>query len=135
MQPLAWRNAMKEEKIPNIWYLMMILTAGLISVFDNVMNVVYMTTLPQEERNPLCSYIISEVGVEGFVCLKAASTILAVILMSALVYTRFRIVVVFVFIFQICLLLYLNLYTPDGMKFFDKDVFVPMESFFRFYLG
>jgi len=126
---------MKEEKVPNIWYLMMIFTAGLISVFDNVMNVVYMSTLPQEERNPLCSYIIGEVGVEGFVCLKAVSTILAVILMSALIYTKFRVVVVFVFIFQIFLFLYLNLYTPDGMKFFDRDILVPMESFFRFYLG
>jgi hypothetical protein len=127
--------AMKEEKVPNIWYLMMIFMAGMISVFDNVMNVVYMQTLPQEERNPLCSYLIGEFGVEGFVFLKAVSTILAVILMSALVYTRFRIVIVFVFIFQIFLLLYLNLYTPNGIKFFDKDILVPMESFFRFYLG
>lgn len=123
---------MHERKIPNVGYFVMIFLAGFISVFDNIMNVVYMSTLPRDEQNPVCSRIIEFAGVEGLVLIKAITTICAVILMCALVYTRFRIAIVPVFIIQVLFFLYLNFYSSTGMMW-AHDWYRAAKDFIEFY--
>ena len=59
--------------------------SGLISVYDNVMNVVFYDSLPIDELNPVASLIIDEFSVAGLVVAKAIGTILAVALMVTLI--------------------------------------------------
>ena len=46
-------------------FLLMSFAAGLISVYDNVLNVVFMETLPMDEQNPVASAIIDFWGVNS----------------------------------------------------------------------
>ena len=55
--------------------------SGLISVYDNVMNVLFYHTLPLDERNPVASIIIEHFGVVGLVETKAYGTIIGVTVM------------------------------------------------------
>ena len=41
--------------------------AGLISVYDNVMNVIFFESLKRDEKNPVASWIIEQKGVESLV--------------------------------------------------------------------
>ena len=59
--------------------------SGLISVYDNVMNVIFYETLPVDEINPVASRIIEKYGVVGLVEIKAVGTILALMLMICLI--------------------------------------------------
>ena len=120
----------KKSVIP---YLIMTFIAGLISVFDNVMNVVYSETLALEEKNPVASWMIEQWGVVGLVELKALGTILSVALMCKLSYTKYRVAIIPVFIFQICLFLYLAFSSAQTNMIFTRDMFVPIKEFFKFY--
>ena len=117
-------------------FLLMSFAAGLISVYDNVMNVVFMKTLPMDEQNPMASSIIEHVGVAGLVHIKAVTTILAVLIMCVLSFTKYRIVIIPVFIFQCLLFYYLTFYTPTGAGFWGngyESIFEPLELFWEFY--
>tara|TARA_Y100001973_G_C5125738_1_gene295072 strand:- start:461 stop:838 length:378 start_codon:yes stop_codon:yes gene_type:complete len=121
----------KKSVVP---YLLMTFIAGLISVFDNVMNVVYADTLATEEKNPVASWIIEQWGVVGLVEIKAVGTVLAVALMCRLAYSKYRLAIIPVFLFQICLFLYLAFASVQSSMIFRQDMFVPIKEFFRFYL-
>lgn len=123
-----------KKNLSVIPYLIMTFITGLISVFDNVMNVVYMKTLALGEQNPVASWIIERWGVAGLVELKAVGTILAVALMCRLAYTKYRVAIIPVFIFQVCLFLYLAFASVNPDMTFRHDMFVPIREFFRFYL-
>jgi len=117
-------------------FLLMSFAAGLISVYDNVLNVVFMETLPMDEQNPMASIIIEHVGVAGLVHIKAVTTILAVLIMCVLSFTKYRIVIIPVFIFQCLLFCYLTFYTPTGAGFWrsvDESIFEPLKLFWEFY--
>lgn len=115
-------------------FLLMSFAAGLISVYDNVLSVVFMETLPVNEQNPMASKIIDHVGVVGLVYIKAVTTILAVLLMCVLSFTKYRVVIIPVFIFQSLLFYYLTFYTPSGSFWGEIDNFAPpLELFWRFY--
>lgn len=116
-------------------FLLMSFAAGLISVYDNVLNVVFMETLPMDEQNPVASAIIDFWGVEGLVHIKAVTTIFAVLLMCALSFTKYRIVIIPVFIFQCLLFYYLTFYTVTGSFWGNgyESIFEPLELFWRFY--
>ena len=107
--------------------------SGLISVYDNVLNVVYFESLAISEQNPVASMIIDYVGVEGLVTLKAVTTILAVLAMCLLSFTKWRVVILPVFLFQVGLFLYLSFYTPTSI-FETRDLLLPISQFFEFYL-
>ena len=113
--------------------LLMSFLSGLISVYDNVMNVVYFESLEINQQNPVASMIIGAVGVEGLVIIKGVTTILAVLAMCVLSFTKLRIVIPFVFAFQLLLFVYLSFYTPVGM-FETHDLFLAIRQFFEFYL-
>lgn len=117
-------------------FLLMSFAAGLISVYDNVMNVVFMETLPMDEQNPVASSIIDHVGVAGLVHIKAVTTILAVLIMCVLSFTKYRIVIIPVLIFQCLLFCYLTFYTPTGAGFWGsgyESIFEPLKLFWEFY--
>ena len=109
--------------------------SGLISVYDNVMNVIFFEGLEGNEKNPLASWIISNRGVEGLVEIKAITTILAVVIMLCLIKTRYRIIVWPVLAFQLSLFYYLTFHTSNTSQFFAKDFGIPLRLFFGFYLG
>lgn len=113
-------------------YIIMAAIAALISVFDNVMNVVFMETLESEEKNPVASWIIENHGVYGLVKFKAIGTIMATIIMFLLAKTKYRIVIIPIFVFQLVLFLYLSLAVVSG-GFWSGDMFRPVREFFNFY--
>lgn len=77
------------------------------------MNVVFYDELPTTEQNPYASWIIRKAGVSGLVQIKAIGTVIAVALMLWLIKTKYRFVIIPVFLFQLGLFLYISFYTPD----------------------
>ena len=108
--------------------------SGLISVYDNVMNVVFFETLPENEQNPVASWIIEKIGVAGLVEMKALGTILAVAVMIMLAETKYRTAIWAVLFFQALLFCYITFYTSSGILI-KSDFFMPIKFFFKFYLG
>ena len=49
---------MFKSSLKTCLFLLMSFAAGLISVYDNVLNVIFMETLPVDEQNPFASSII-----------------------------------------------------------------------------
>ena len=109
--------------------------SGLISAYDNVMNVVFYHTLPMDERNPVASKIIEYSGVSGLVMLKSLGTLAAVAIMLLLIKTKYKYVSYPVFFVQLLLFYYLTFYSNDYKLIFDKDFWVPLEMFVEFYKG
>jgi len=107
----------------------------MISVYDNVMNVIFYHDLPLNEENPFASWLIAKVGVAGLVQIKSYSTILAVSIMLLLAKTKYRVVILPVFIFQLFLFCYLTFYTVQGQTVFTGDWSRPIRLFFEFYQG
>jgi hypothetical protein len=112
----------------------MVFISCLISVYDNVMNVVFWDTLPEIEKNPVASWIIDRGGVSALVYTKAVGTMLACLAMIRLVYTRYKFAIIPVFIFQVCLFFYVTCYAENDFTRSD-DFFQPLKLFFEFYLG
>ena len=120
----------------SIPFLFMSLVAGLISVYDNTLNLIFMKSLPVDEQNPFASMIIDSYGVEGLIHIKAMTTIIAVVAMCVLSFTKYRITIIPVFCFQILLFLYLTFYAPVGGWGFtnEADEFaLPFKLFWEFY--
>ena len=107
--------------------------SGLISAYDNVMNVVFYKTLPIDERNPYASWIIDNWSVYGLVTAKTIGTVAAVILMLMLIKTKYKFVIYPVFICQAILFFYLTFYTASYTTFFNGDMGLPIEMFIEFY--
>ena len=126
------------KKISNNFILLasLVFLSGMISVYDNVMNVVFYEDLPRTEQNPLASWIIRNVGgVAGLVQVKAITTMMAVIVMLGLIKTKYRVVILPVFLFQLCLFYYLTFHTIEGNTFFTGDFGRAIRLFFEFYQG
>jgi len=116
----------------------MVLTIGAISAFDCMASVVTFDTLKGDEANPVASLLIATSGVEGMVMYKAAGTLVAVLLMLRLGYTRYRVAIVPVFLVQCLLFLWLNFATEDGMVFRGQiDPFslvkLVIQQYFKYY--
>ena len=109
--------------------------SGLISAYDNVMNVVFYHTLPMDERNPVASKVIEYSGVSGLVTLKSLGTLAAVAIMLLLIKTKYKYVLYPVFFVQLLLFYYLTFYSNDYKLIFDKDFWIPLEMFVEFYKG
>jgi hypothetical protein len=117
-------------------FLLMSLVAGLISVYDNTLNLIFMKSLPVDEQNPLASIIIDSYGVDGLIHIKAITTIIAVVAMCILSFSKYRVAIVPVFLFQVLLFLYLTFYTNSGVWGFgnEADEFaLPFKLFWEFY--
>lgn len=118
----------------SIPFLLMSLVAGLISVYDNTLNLIFMKSLPADEQNPFASVIIDSYGVEGLIHIKAITTILAVVAMCILSFTKYRVSIIPVFCFQVLLFLYLTFYAPSGAwGFGNEDFALPFKLFWEFY--
>ena len=126
------------KKISNSFALLasLVFLSGLISVYDNVMNVIFYEDLPRTEQNPIASWIIANAGgVAGLVQTKAVTTIMAVGVMLGLIKTKYRVVILPVFLFQLYLFYYLTFHTVQGNTFFVGDWNRAIELFFEFYQG
>ena len=107
-------------------------TSGLISVYDNVMNVLFYRTLPLDERNPVASVIIEHFGVVGLVEIKAYGTILGVAIMLGLIKTKYKFVLYPILIGQLALFYYLTFHI-NGTGFWNGDFGLPFRMFLEFY--
>ena len=82
-----------------VGYLLMVFTIGFVGVYDNILNICFSELLPESEQNPLCRLIIDHYGgVNQLILIKSYLTILGVIIMISLVYTKFRVCVKIIFI-------------------------------------
>lgn len=113
--------------------LFMIFSIGVISAYDNVLCCITIDTLEEEEQNLMALMIIKELGVPGLIYLKTAGTLLASIIMVRLVYSKYYIAIVPVFIFQCGLLLYLSFYTDSII--FGRDFFYMFKRVYEFCLS
>lgn len=113
----------------------LVFLSGIISAYDNVMNVVFYDELPTTEQNPYASWIIRKAGVSGLVQIKAIGTVIAVALMLWLIKTKYRFVIIPVFLFQLGLFLYISFYTPDITNMAWDDWSKSIKLFFEFYQG
>jgi hypothetical protein len=114
-----------------ILYLFMILICGLVSVYDNVLNHVTMDTLKEQEQNPVALFIITHWGFFGLIYIKSLGTIASVLIMISLVYSKWRVAIIPVFIFQLVLFCYLTFYTSHHP--FGPDVFTVPKLVLDFY--
>mgnify|MGYP001156861872 FL=1 len=98
-----------------VGYLLMVFIVGFVGAYDNVLNICFAELLPESEQNPLCRLIIDHYGgVNQLILIKSYLTILGVIIMISLVYTKFRVCVKIIFILSLILFFYLTFYCPQG---------------------
>jgi hypothetical protein len=128
---MFFKNIKKKLKQNNITLLFIVFLTGLISVYDTVMSVLFMSTLAQDEQNPIALWLINQIGVSGLVQVKSVGTILAAAIMCKLVYTKWRISILPVFFFQLILFFYISFYVDSGP--FGPDLWIPIQMFIEFY--
>lgn len=114
----------------NLFYLSLVLVIGIISAYDNVISIACSETIGNTEQNPICKSIIKHGGVEALVTAKSITTILATIILTGLVYTKYRCSIIFVFLFQLWLFWYLSF--AGGGHIINTPT--PMELFIDFYI-
>lgn len=112
-------------------YFLMVFVCGIVSVYDNVLNYVTMETLREQEQNPVASMIIESLGVYGLIYIKSLGTLVSVVIMLCIVYSRWRFAIIPVFIFQVGLFCYLTFYTSQ--YFFGPDMLVVPKLVMDFY--
>ena len=98
------------ESLKRLCYLGMIFVSGLISVYDNVLSIVYW---PIVEENPMGICLIDRGGLWLLVVVKSITTLIAIGMSVIVVYkcSKFRITIFVVFVLQLILFMYLNFYT------------------------
>jgi hypothetical protein len=112
--------------------LAMIFVAGLISVYDSVLSHLTRETLREGEWNPMAVWIIDNYGVNGLIYTKALGIVCCVVLLSSLLYSRYRAAIIGVFLFQCALFCFLSFYVAIG-GFWRRDMLVPIKMVVKFY--
>ena len=126
-------SSVKNQPRNNWIFFLMIFLSGLVAVYDTVLTSVFAQFLPEMEQNPVASAVINYGGVTLLVQIKAAGTILAAAIMCRLVYTKYRVTILPVFIIQLLLFGYLTFYTQDSL--ISDDAWRTVEKFVEFYRG
>lgn len=111
--------------------LAMIFVAGLISVYDAALVYLTRDVIREGEWNPIAVWIIDNYEVVGLVYAKAVGTVCSVVLLSSLIYSRYRTAIVGVFLFQCVLFCFISFSTPG--KFWGGDLFDPIKMVVKFY--
>ena len=114
----------------NLFYLSLVLGIGIISAYDNVISIACSETIADTEQNPICKSIIKHGGVEALVTAKSITTIVATIILTGLVYTKYRCSIIFVFLFQVWVSWDLSF--AGGGHIINTPT--PMELFIDFYI-
>lgn len=93
-------------------YYALILFIGLVSVYDSMCVVAFRDDLVEE--NPVGQFLIQLADGEVYILVNAKTvlTIVSILICFRLVYTKYRVAIVGVFIFQLLLLFYLNGWEP-----------------------
>jgi len=110
----TWNTLMNQRNIKvNSAYLVMIFIIGLISAYDNTVSWVYKDVLLDNEENAIGRWLIrlgDPMGkdVSWFLLAKAIGTILVTLVMFRLVYTKYRVAIIPIFLFQVWIFWYLN---------------------------
>ena len=126
-------SSVKNQPRNNWIFFLMIFLSGLVAVYDTVLTIVFAQFLPEMEQNPVASAVINYGGVPLLVQIKAAGTIIAAAIMCRLVYTKYRVTILPVFIIQLLLFGYLTFYTQDSL--ISNDAWRTVEKFVEFYRG
>ena len=125
-------SSVKKQPRNNWIFFLMIFLSGLVAVYDTVLTIVFAQFLPEMEQNPVASAVINYGGVPLLVQIKAAGTILAAAIMCRLVYTKYRVTILPVFIIQLLLFGYLTFYTQDSL--ISDDAWRTVEKFVEFFV-
>ena len=113
----------------NLFYLSLVLGIGIISAYDNVISIACSETIGNTEQNPICKSIIKHGGLEALITVKSTTTIIVSMILTGLVYTKYRCSIIFVFLFQLWLFWYLSF--AGGGDIINTPS--PMELFIDFY--
>ena len=113
----------------NLFYLSLVLGIGIISAYDNVISIACSETIADTEQNPICKSIIKHGGLEALITVKSTTTIIVSMILTGLVYTKYRCSIIFVFLFQLWLFWYLS-FSGGGHI---TNTPTPMELFIDFY--
>ncbi len=119
--------------VKRLIYLSMVFAAGLISAYDNVLSYLLMDSLEANEKNPMALWVIQNGGVASLIYLKAVGTITACLIMIRLVYCKWRITIIPVFVVQVMLFCYLSFYTGRGFDLFVPDAWETIRMVLEFY--
>lgn len=147
-----WGTLMNQSNVRmNLTYFAMIFIIGLISAYDNTVSWVYEDVLLDTEQNAIGRWLIRLGGRRGedvswFLIAKAIGTIIVILTMFRLVYTKYRVAIIPIFIFQVWLYWYLNFadflspiqekYGLTGNdKWIDYDTFWKVIEVWRTYWG
>lgn len=107
--------------IKRTYYLGAIFFIGVVCCYDNMLSVIYRDSLVEMEENPLGSWLI-EYGVDFFILVKAIATVLAVMFLYALSFTKWKRLILAAAVGQAYLLWYLNFY-----DYIDVSTTTPVE--------
>ena len=113
------------RKIERPGYLLMATFCCLVCVFDNTLTWVTRETILDMEENAYGSWLMTSFGVEGFIQIKAACTLLLFPVLWVLSRTKYRPLVAGLTALQASLFIYLTCApgsTPDHPWAFDLDV-------------
>tara|TARA_R100001244_G_scaffold102643_1_gene76462 strand:- start:541 stop:1011 length:471 start_codon:yes stop_codon:yes gene_type:complete len=97
-----------------LFYLFLVFITGLICVYDTVLSICFASGLLRAELNPLCNLIINNGGVKLLIIIKSTTTIIGILILIGLSYTRFRVCVVIMFVLALFLFFYLTFYPLNG---------------------
>ncbi len=113
-------------------YLKVILLIGLISVYDTALIVVYGNLINELERNPVGNWLLDVGGIPLFALVKSILTLVVVSLCILLVKTKYRVTILGVFFFQLCLFFYLTFSVGTWTGPFDGPN--PFMAVLNFYI-
>lgn len=105
----------------NLFYLGLIFVIALVSCYDTAITYISRESIILHEQNPICLFIMEEVGVHNFILYKSAGTLAVVAILIGMVFSRRRFpktmrivrsVIWSIFFVQVILFLYLTFWGP-----------------------
>ena len=124
-----------------IYYFLAVFIIGLISAYDNTLTLIFGSCIKKYEQNPVGLWLIelSDGNQYLFIFIKAITTIIVVIICFFLLYSKYRICISFVLIFQLTLFIYLTLkphsfdYKDPSREFQIISDESPVKHVYKFY--
>lgn len=99
-----------KKKTLNLLYLLFIFIIGLVSVFDVYVSAMYPSHIYFNEQNFMALYLIKKYSLYHFILLKSVFTFIVLVICYSLMKTKYKYIITYICMFQVCLFLYLNFY-------------------------
>lgn len=106
--------------------LFMIFTIGFVGVYDTVLTLLLSDYIIEFEQNLICKKIMETGGIPLFVQVKAASTLFVVLFLFYLIKTKYKNIVMPIFVFQCLLFYHLSFSANKSDRVFENNGTLPM---------